>query len=235
MRGHAGVTGQVGELWTRNFLSRRIERSKRDAMGAFRLHCEELTGQTEDGAHRQQTFKGIFLPRLIEEKSFREDLYYRLNVLPIEVPPLRERRDDVPLLVHHFLDVARQERGCRLESVSEEAMRLLIAYSWPGNVRELENVIERLAILASGPELGVDDLPAVFHEQAPPASSPAPLVPSDGLDFNGTVEQFEADLLRQALEHTHWNKNRAAQLLGLNRTTLLEKIKKKGIEPNGDS
>jgi transcriptional regulator with GAF, ATPase, and Fis domain len=171
------------------------------------------------------------LPRLIEAKSFREDLYYRLNVLPIEVPPLRERREDVPLLVHHFLDVARQERGCRVESVNDDAMRLLMAYAWPGNVRELENVIERLAILAAGAELCVDDLPSMFLKDSPEVGCSAPVVPSSGLDFNGTVEQFEADLLRQALEHTHWNKNRAAQLLGLSRTTLLEKIKKRRLSP----
>jgi DNA-binding NtrC family response regulator len=171
------------------------------------------------------------LPQLIEEKRFREDLYYRLNVLPIEVPPLRQRRDDIPLLVHHFLDIAAQETGARADTISEAAMERLVAYDWPGNVRQLENVIERLAILCPNAEIGVEDLPPEQFNQERTPPPLAPLVPSTGISFNETVEQLESELILQALEHTHWNKNRAAQLLGLNRTTLLEKIKKRGLTP----
>lgn len=168
------------------------------------------------------------LPRLIADGRFREDLYYRLNVLPIEVPPLRDRSDDLPLLIHHFLDLARQERGSRIDGVSDEAMQRLIDYHWPGNVRELENLIERLTVLVSVGEIRVEDLPPhIFSE--PLTQAWAPRVPSTGLDFNAVVGRFESELIEQALEHTHWNKNRAAGLLGLNRTTLLEKIKKRGI------
>jgi len=169
------------------------------------------------------------LPQLIAENRFREDLYYRLNVLPIEVPPLRDRGDDVPLLVHHFLDAARQNQGSRVDSVSDEAMQILMDYHWPGNVRELENLIERLVVLCGEGDIGVEDLPAHVRDVPEPQRF-APRVPSTGIAFNDTVERFEADLLLQALEHTHWNKNRAAQLLGLNRTTLIEKIKKRGLE-----
>ncbi|MCZ6785343.1 MAG: sigma-54 dependent transcriptional regulator [Proteobacteria bacterium] len=169
------------------------------------------------------------LPRLIEEKRFREDLYYRLNVIPIEVPPLRERPEDIPLLVHHFLDVANQERGTRIETVSDEAMQTLVEYSWPGNVRELENLIERLVVLRPEGEITSDSLPSQFHEKHDPQGR-TPRVPSTGLSFNEVVDNLESDLIMQALEQTHWNKNQAAQLLGLNRTTLLEKIKKKGLE-----
>ena len=166
----------------------------------------------------------------IREKRFREDLYYRLNVIPIEVPPLRERRDDVPLLVRHFLDRIVTERGLQVDGISETALTRLSQYDWPGNVRELENLVERMAALHGAGELNIDDLPA--HLSASPASSnvPTPKVSESGLPFNEVVDRFESDLIRQALELTNWNKNRAAQLLGLNRTTLLEKIKKKGLE-----
>lgn len=174
------------------------------------------------------------LPRLIKEGRFREDLYYRLNVLPIEVPALRDRSEDLPLLIHHFLDVARQERGARIDGLSDEAMQRLMDYHWPGNVRELENLMERLTVLVGVGDIQADDLPA--HILAEPMTQAwAPRVPSTGLDFNVVVGDFESDLIQQALAHTHWNKNRAAGLLGLNRTTLLEKIKKRGITPPEDA
>jgi DNA-binding NtrC family response regulator len=169
------------------------------------------------------------LPKLIAEKRFREDLFYRLNVLPIEVPPLRDRAEDLPLLIHHFLDLARQERNSRVQAVTDEAMQRLMDYDWPGNVRELENLTERLTVLVDEGEIDVDDLPAQVRAE-PTTQAWAPRLPSTGLDFNAVVGRFETDLIEQALEHTHWNKNRAAQLLGLNRTTLIEKIKKRKIE-----
>ena len=171
------------------------------------------------------------LPALIRERRFREDLYYRLNVLPIEVPALRERSEDIPLLVHHFLDVARLERGSRVEGVADEAIQRLIDYDWPGNVRELENLMERLTVLVGEGEIEVEDLPSHIRAEPGPQAW-APRIPSTGLDWNSVVGRFESDLIEQALELTHWNKNRAAQLLGLNRTTLIEKIKKRGITPN---
>jgi DNA-binding NtrC family response regulator len=169
------------------------------------------------------------LPVLIEKGRFREDLYYRLNVLPIEVPPLRARIDDIPLLVHHFLDVASQERHSRVDSISDGAMEHLTRFDWPGNVRQLENTIERLAVLAEGTEITVEDLPLELR-QSDPGTAPVGLsLPVDGISLNAAVEQLERDLIAQALERTQWNKNRAAQLLGMNRTTLLEKIKKRNI------
>jgi len=172
------------------------------------------------------------LPRLIEEKRFREDLFYRLNVIPIEVPALRQRRDDIPVLVQHFLDAANQERGTDVESVSEAALECLMRYEWPGNVRELQNLMERLVILCRSHEIGVEDLPESLQTSSPSAPvlcAPAPL-PGDGVSFHEVVGNLERDLILQALEQTHWNKNQAAQLLGMNRTTLVEKIKKKGLE-----
>jgi DNA-binding NtrC family response regulator len=172
------------------------------------------------------------LERAIREGRFREDLYYRLNVIPIEVPPLRERRDDIPLLAQHFLDVMHQERGTRVDSISDEAVALLCRHDWPGNVRELENLIERLSVLRGEGEIRVEDLPANLRGRSAPALA-APSIPDSGLDFRAVVDHFESELIRQALEQTQGNKNRAAQLLGLNRTTLLEKIKKKGLEGTG--
>ena len=172
------------------------------------------------------------LERAIREGRFREDLYYRLNVIPIEVPPLRQRPDDIPLLVHHFLDAMHQERGTRVDSISDEAMALLCRYDWPGNVRELENLIERLSVLRGEGEIRVEDLPANLRGR-PAVPLAAPSLPETGLDFREVVDRFESELIRQALEQTQGNKNRAAQLLGLNRTTLLEKIKKKGLEGTG--
>jgi DNA-binding NtrC family response regulator len=171
------------------------------------------------------------LPRLIEENRFREDLYYRLNVFPIANPPLRARREDIPLLVHHFLDIAAQERHSKVDAISDEAMECLVAYDWPGNIRELENTVERLAILAGGSEIVVEDLPEQLRGTRSPAGSPGPDLPADGISLNAAVDELERELIRQALDRTQWNKNRAAQLLGLNRTTLLEKIKKRGLTP----
>jgi DNA-binding NtrC family response regulator len=170
------------------------------------------------------------LEKLIEQKLFREDLFYRLNVLPLEAPALRERADDIPLLVNHFIDIGNQEKNTRIDGISEDAMKLLMNYRWPGNVRELENMVERMIILRNNGELDTSDLPKQFHqEQESPVQ--APRVPAEGISFNDVVGDLETDLILQALNQTHWNKNKAAQLLGLNRTTLLEKIKKKGLEP----
>jgi len=168
------------------------------------------------------------LEKLMAEGGFREDLYYRLNVLPIEAPPLRERREDIPLLVRHFFDRTSQEKDTPIESVSDEALQQLVAYDWPGNVRELENLVERMILLGSGDEIGTEDLPAAVREARFPTGQP-PLVPAAGLAFNEVVAAFETGLIEQALSHTDWNKNRAAKLLSLNRTTLVEKIRKRGI------
>ena len=173
------------------------------------------------------------LPRLIAEKTFREDLYYRLNVLPIESPPLRERREDIPLLVQHFLDRACQERGGRSDAITDAAMECLIAYAWPGNIRELENTMERLAILSSGSEIGAHQLPEAIRSAltAEPSSG---RLEENALSLSESVIKLEKELILRALERTDWNKKQAAQLLGMNRTTLLEKIKKRGLTPPGD-
>jgi len=165
----------------------------------------------------------------IREKRFREDLFYRLNVIPIETPSLRERRDDIPLLVQHFIEIMRREKGRPIESISSDALKLLCDYDWPGNVRQLENVVEQISVLSSEREIRVEDLPAQLRAPKEPLPFEAPRVSSQGIAFNDVVERIQRDLILQALELSHGNKNRAAQLLGLNRTTLLEKMKKMNL------
>ena len=170
----------------------------------------------------------------IAERRFREDLYYRLNVIPIVVPPLRERRDDIPLLTQHFLNIANESRGDQAIKFSDEVIEQLTGFDWPGNVRELENLVERLVTLCSGLEIAATDLPKSLQASSPPPPT-APQIPPQGLNFRDVVDQFESDLILQALEITHGNKNRAAQLIRMNRTTMLEKMKKKGVKFDGAS
>jgi DNA-binding NtrC family response regulator len=170
----------------------------------------------------------------IREKRFREDLFYRLNVIPIELPPLRERREDVPLLAAHFLRQAAEEKKLGPCTLAPEALEAIARHDWPGNVRELENLIERIVVLRGQGEITARDLPPELQRaelSARPALELDPLVRA-GVAFHEVVDRFQADLILRALEQTHWNKNKAAQLLGLNRTTLLEKIKKMGLAPD---
>jgi DNA-binding NtrC family response regulator len=169
------------------------------------------------------------LGKMVEQGTFREDLYYRLNVIPIHVPALRERREDVPLLVQHFI-----ERLCREQTpprqpmtVSQEAMRLLMAFPWPGNVRQLENTVERAIALTPGrSQIEVKDLPPDVQRAATAPEMSAVLFPDGGIDFDAYVATIERALIRQSLERTHGNKRQAAKLLNLKRTTLIEKLKR---------
>jgi len=165
----------------------------------------------------------------IADRRFREDLYYRLNVIPIVVPPLRERRDDIPLLTQHFLNIANEGRGDQRIEFSDEVIERLTGFEWPGNVRELENLVERLVTLSTSHRVVATDLPSTLQESSPSLPA-APQIPPQGLSFRDVVDQFESDLILQALEITHGNKNRAAQLIQMNRTTMLEKMKKKGVK-----
>jgi len=171
------------------------------------------------------------LAQLIEEKRFREDLYYRLNVIPVEVPPLRERREDIPALVVHFLEAHAEKNGMSIKGISPEAIEMLCRQPWPGNVREVENLMERMVILRREGEIGTEDLPPEYREAADAPSAAAGLaLAADGINLRGELEAIEARWIGEALKRTNWNKNQAAQLLQMNRTTLLEKIKKYGIE-----
>ena len=196
---------------------------------------ERVGGQkTIDVDIRVITASNKNLRQAMEEGRFREDLFYRLNVIPITVPPLRERKGDVPLLIDYFLKRFRETRGRDIQGIHDEAMNKLLHYSWPGNIRELENIIERMVILAEEDILSVEDLPPRISEVTPaPANNLYPEIGDEGIDFNQVVSDFEDHLLLQALERSGWVKNKAAQLLRLNRTTLVEKLKKKDIKGPG--
>jgi DNA-binding NtrC family response regulator len=172
----------------------------------------------------------IDLHELVERGDFREDLYYRLNVITLQLPPLRERREDIPALVDHFIAKYAAENGRVVQGLTPEAMALLLDHAWPGNVRELENVIERAVVLASAPDIGVDLLPeTVRREAGVPVVSAADLL--DGrLSFYETMERFERDIIVQSLRRVNGVQRRAASLLGLKATTLNEKIKRLKIE-----
>jgi transcriptional regulator with PAS, ATPase and Fis domain len=170
------------------------------------------------------------LARMVADGTFREDLYYRLNVIPVRVPPLRDRREDIPLLVQHFLQKLAAELGRPVPGVAQEVMRRLMAYTWPGNVRQLENAIERaLAFSQSRPQIDLQDLsPELQDEQSVPVGAELWL-PDEGLDFDTYISGIELSLIRRSLERTQGNKRQAARLLGLKRTTLIEKLKR--LEP----
>lgn len=171
------------------------------------------------------------LERIVTEKRFREDLYYRLNVIPIYVPPLRNRKSDIPLLVKSFIDTFSEKHGRQVSGMTEEAMQCLMQYQWPGNIRELQNLMERVVVLKREAGLiDVKDLPiANFRDIRLDRFVANIALPDNGLDFNEAVNEFENELIIQALQKTSGNKNKAASLLNLNRTTLVEKLKRKGL------
>jgi transcriptional regulator with PAS, ATPase and Fis domain len=159
--------------------------------------------------------------------AFREDLFYRLQVIPIQLPPLRERRSDIPILVQHFLDKynAKQARtACRM---ADDTMVHLWEYDWPGNVRELENLIERLVILCDDGVIRVDSLPPNIRSFISEKKIPRPTLTEEGIDLNQAVEEFEYRLIDEALRRTKGNKQAAARLLGLKRTTLVAKLRRR--------
>ena len=169
------------------------------------------------------------LKKMVADGTFREDLFYRLNVIPVRLPSLRERRADVPLLAQHFLDRFSKEsdptRG--RVTISQDAQQVLMAFDWPGNVRQLENVMERAFALSPGRnQIHMLDLPGEF-KQLPVTLDPAEYVlPDDGVDLDELVARFEHGLIRRALDRTDGNKRQAAELLRLKRTTLIEKLKR---------
>ncbi len=195
------------------------------------------------------------LEQMVAEGRFREDLYYRLSVIPLSIPPLRERSEDIPLLIEHFIDNLKKNSRKPLQGFDLAAMQALCSYPWRGNVRELENLVRHMSILHGGSSVSFADLPEKYRNSAtvPPinggdampedVSRPEQLslfsatIPpveevwsEDGVDFNALVNEFETRLIIQALKMTEGNKKEAARILNLKRTTLLEKIKKKELQ-----
>ena len=191
------------------------------------------------------------LARLVADGQFREDLFYRLNVIPVQVPPLRDRKEDIPLLVQHFLakfeaerhaaqgdedrplagsprrDARDAPRPAAPLTVSQEAMRRLMAYPWPGNVRQLENAVERAVAFTAGRfQIDVGDLPTEVQQAQETVAASAVTLPEDGMDLDAYVAGIERELIQRSLERTGGNKGQAARLLNLKRTTLVEKLKR---------
>jgi DNA-binding NtrC family response regulator len=166
----------------------------------------------------------------VKEKRFREDLYYRLQVIVLVLPPLRDRREDIPLLVDFFLQKYCRQMDLPPRQISVEAMQLLERYDWPGNVRELENVIERAVVLTPGPRIGVDLIPEHVRK-APNFQMPQFVLPPEGISFKDVITDFEKRLIESTLEAAGGVQKRAAELLHIKPTTLNEMIKRYDIRP----
>jgi two-component system response regulator AtoC len=167
------------------------------------------------------------LAQAVKDGFFREDLYYRLNVIAIVIPDLKDRAEDIPVLASHFLMKYAKEADPPIEGIAKDAMRLLLEYDWPGNVRELENVIERGVILAHGPQILPEDLPA--HVRA--RQTPLPHQPKAASSHRPTLEELEREYIATVLRETRWHQMQAAHILGIDRRTLYRKIRTYGFQP----
>jgi transcriptional regulator with PAS, ATPase and Fis domain len=166
------------------------------------------------------------LSRCVAEGRFRQDLYYRVNVINIELPPLRSRASDIPLLAHSFLEQVREDSRRDVTGFADDALATLERYHWPGNVRELQNVVERAVLLGKGPVISVSDLPAEVR-----GSSPVIVSTTVGQKtLKEALEGPERQIIREVLEANGWNRNATADQLGINRTTLYKKMKRLGLE-----
>jgi len=170
------------------------------------------------------------LTQMMQQGTFREDLFYRLNVISVELPPLRDRWEDIPLLARNFLELFAARAGRPVMGIAPEAMEILMAYSWPGNVRELENVIERAVALATADEVRVDDLPASVRRPPPPPGLPRVEVPPEGLNLEQVVADLERNLMQDALQKSGGVQTKAAQLLGINFRSFRYRAKKYGLD-----
>lgn len=156
----------------------------------------------------------------IKKYKFREDLFYRLNVIPIHLPPLRERKEDIPLLANHFLDRHCRNFGKKIKGFKKNVIQLFMNYDWPGNIRELENLIERLVVLNKGDQIGPERVPAEIKGETGPGLDP------EETKFYNAVKKFEAKFIARALEKTGGKKGQAAKMLGMHRNTLINLEKK---------
>jgi DNA-binding NtrC family response regulator len=169
----------------------------------------------------------VDLRRMVKEGSFREDLYYRLNVIPVRLPPLRDRKDDLPLLSQHFVRRSCEANGLPAKTLTQETLRALMNYSWPGNIRQLENAVEHaVAMSGTGTELGVPQLPDEIRRPLESHAMPSMTIPDEGINFVSVISQLERDLIVRCLEKTGGNKRQAARLLQLSRTTLIDKLRR---------
>ena len=166
----------------------------------------------------------------VQKGNFREDLFYRLYVIPIKLPALRERRSDIPHFVNHFITRLNQEKHTHIESISDDALNILLEHVWPGNVRELANLMERLVVIKGEGRIHSEDLPERLKGDVSQTPFSPPEITGDGLCLSTAVSEFEKRLIYQSLEKTKWVKNQAAKLLHVKRTTLVEKIKRYDLQ-----
>ncbi len=167
----------------------------------------------------------------VQKGNFREDLYYRLYVIPLVLPSLQDRRSDIPYLVSYFVQQSNQKNDRQVSAFADEAMAMMMSYSWPGNVRELKNMVERMVVLKGDGQITVGDLPVELKSAHPCEPTATIEISDEGICLNSAVTEFEKALILQSLEKTKWVKNKAAKLLHLNRTTLVEKIKRHQLQP----
>jgi len=170
------------------------------------------------------------LTAAINKEKFREDLYYRLNVIPIKVPGLKQRKSDIPLLIDHFLKKFQKGRKKKITKFSPEVMDAMYAYDWPGNVRELENVVKRFTILCENSVVIFNDLPDSIRESSQSIQPVKEVILEKDLNLNEAVQSYEKRIILEALEQSSWVKSKAAKLLNINRTTLVAKIKKQNLD-----
>ena len=170
------------------------------------------------------------LRQMVKEGTFREDLYYRLNVIPVTLPPLRTRLEDIPLLARHFVEKSCKDNGLPAKTLSQDSLRILMAYHWPGNIRQFENAIEHaVAMSGASVEIGPDTLPAQLRERTSGSVASTPTIPDEGISFTDVVSSLERDLILQCLEKTGGNKRQAARLLNLSRTTFIDKLQRLNV------
>ena len=191
--------------------------------------------QSKEASFRLIAATNRQLERSISEGTFREDLYFRLDVVRLPIPPLRERRMDIPLLAEHFLKLYGLMHNSTVSSLTDGAKMLIQRYDWPGNVRELENLVQGILVLKEDGVIDEGDIQMRLRGRTadPPENETGRLtLPDEGLVLKDTVEHLEKDLIRQALKRSEGNKARAAGLLGMNRTTLVEKLKRQSVNPD---
>ena len=167
----------------------------------------------------------------VKKGNFREDLFYRLYVIPVNLPALKERSSDIPLLVDYYIKEFNQHNNGNVEGITDDAMDLMTKYSWPGNVRELKNIIERIVVIKGEGRIMPSDLPDNVKTKEDKIIRTSIEISKEGICLNSAVSEFEKALIFKSLEKTKWVKNKAAKLLHLNRTTLVEKIKRHHLKP----
>ena len=171
------------------------------------------------------------LDDLVQKGAFREDLFYRIYVVPVHLPPLRDRKSDIPLLLSYFLCRFNEKNRRHVQDFSTGAQDRMLGYAWKGNVRELKNLVERMVVMKGNGEIHVADLPKKFQNAVPVAVPAGVFISENGIDLNSEVTKFEKALILKSLERSKWVKTKAAKFLHLNRTTLVEKIKRHNLEP----